>query len=512
MLRVTPLYLNEKDMSAVVEFNAMTKVYGNTVALDRFSHIFDSSRIHALIGKNGSGKSTLVKLMSGVIQPTNGLMSFNGQKTHFNSPRDAFNANVVTVHQELSLVRGLSVTENIFLGRLPQTKTMGFNRVDWKQARKQIKTLLESMFLDIDPNAEVASLSVGQQQTIEIAKAMSFNPGLLLLDEPTSALAAKEVEMLFALLRSLKERGVTMMYISHRMSELAEIADTITVLRDGKHIGSVEMAGSSNKEIINMMFGDVAHAVRSPRKLENTQKPVLHVRNLSRKNKFKDISFDLYRGEVLGIAGMLGAGRSELLRSIFGADEFDSGEIIIDGEKVKNHDPRSMIAIGLGYTPENRKEDGLAQDHSIHNNLSMASLRQNAPNGFITKTRERVGVENQVKNLDIKVDAAEDIVSSLSGGNQQKVVIGNWLNTDPKIMFFDEPSRGVDVYAKEQIFQIIWEQAEKGLSSVFVSSELEELLHVCDRILVMKEGRMVGEFSPTQTTLTELYTACMDGH
>ena len=498
-------------MSVAVELNSMTKIYGNVVALDQFSHIFEASRIHALMGKNGSGKSTLVKLMSGVIQPTDGSMFFNGKETSFNSPRDAFNANVVTVHQELSLVPELSVAENIFLGRLPKNKIFGMEKIDWKQTRQETKILLENMGLDIDPNVEVSSLSVGQQQTIEIAKAMSFEPSLLMLDEPTSALASKEVEMLFKLLRNLKKRGVTMMYISHRMSELEEIADTVTVLRDGKHIGSVEMAKSSNNEIIDMMFGDVAHAVRPPNKLKINKTPVLQVRNLSRKNSFKNISFDLHYGEVLGIAGMLGAGRSELMRSIFGADKFDSGEITFEAMDIKNPNPRLMTSLGLGYTPENRKEEGLVQEHSIYQNLSMASLRQNAPNGFITKAVERDGVEKQVDKLHIKIDDIDDPVSSLSGGNQQKVVIGNWLNTNPKIMFFDEPSRGVDVHAKEQIFKIIWEQAAEGLSSIFVSSELEELLHVCDRILIMREGRLVGELSPTKTTLTELYTACMEG-
>lgn len=499
-------------MTAVVETRALSKTYGNVVALDAFTHVFEQSRIHALMGKNGSGKSTLVKMLSGVVQPTSGSMSLNGQDVFFKSPRDAFNANVVTVHQELSLVPELSVAENIFLGRLPKTSSLGLARIDWKSARQKTSDLLEKMGLDIDPSAPIKALSIGQQQTIEIAKAMSFDPALLLLDEPTSALASKEVEMLFTLLRTLKNRGVTMMYISHRLSELAEIADTVTVLRDGHHINSVEMAQSSSQEIVGMMFGDVARAKRPPRKARpEAAEPILQVRNLTRKHAFEDVSFDLHPGEVLGIAGMLGAGRTELLRGVFGADAVDSGEIIVDGRRVDSPNPRSTTALGLGYTPENRKEVGLVQEHSIHNNLSMASLRKNAPAGLITKSAERPGVKKQVEQLHIKIDGPEDPVSSLSGGNQQKVVIGNWLNTDPKIMFFDEPSRGVDVHAKQQIFQIIWEQAERGLSSIFVSTEIEELLDVCDRILIMKEGRMVGELDPAETNLTELYAACMEG-
>ncbi|MCJ8323352.1 MAG: sugar ABC transporter ATP-binding protein [Rhizobiales bacterium] len=499
-------------MSAIVETQGLTKVYGNVVALDKFTHRFEKSRIHALMGKNGSGKSTLVNVLAGVVQPTSGQMSLNGKDMHFSSPADALNANVVTVHQELSLVPELSVAENIYLGRMPKSHFLGISKIDWTSARTKTKILLEDMKLEIGPDAIISSLSVGQQQTVEIAKAMSFNPSLLLLDEPTSALASKEVEMLFRLLRRLRKQGTTMMYISHRMSELAEIADTVTVLRDGKHIGTVEMAETTNSDIVDMMFGNVAHNRPAERVSQaDPNNAILKVQGLSRKPAYEDVSFELFKGEVLGIAGMLGAGRTEVLRSIFGADPFDSGEIIVDGQKIKDPDPQYMTEIGLGYTPENRKEVGLVQAHSIHNNLSMASLRQNAPLGIITKAAERPGVIKQVDNLHIKIDSAEDPVSSLSGGNQQKVVFGNWMNTNPKIMFFDEPSRGVDVQAKQQIFKIIWDQAEKGLSSIFVSTELEEMLEVCDRILIMREGRMIGELDPSQTTLTELYTACMEG-
>lgn len=499
-------------MTVDVQTQGLTKVYGSVVALDAFSHVFEKSRIHALMGKNGSGKSTLVKILAGVTPQTSGDMALSGRTVAFSSPADALNQRVVTVHQELSLVPELTVAENIFLGRLPKQKTFGVPRIDWSAAHRHTKELLQDMGLDIAPTAVVGKLSVGQQQTIEIAKAMSFNPALLLLDEPTSALATKEVEMLFTLLRRLREQGVTMMYISHRMSELAEIADTCTVLRDGHHVGSVEMSDVSNADIVDMMFGDVAHDRPSGRQSHvDKGHPILEVKNLSREQAFEDVSFTLYQGEILGFAGLLGAGRTEVLRSIFGADPFDSGEVLVEGKRIDRPDPRAMSGIGLGYTPENRKEVGLVQAHSIHANLSMASLRKNATNGIITDTAERPGVRKQIDQLHIKIDRASDPVSSLSGGNQQKVVIGNWLNTEPKIMFFDEPSRGVDVHAKQQIFQIIWEQAEKGVSSIFVSTELEELLEVCDRILVMKEGRMLGELDPAKTTLSQLYAACMEG-
>lgn len=496
---------------ATIETVDLSKTYGNVKALDGMTHVFDAGRIHALMGKNGSGKSTLVKMLSGVIQPTRGEVHIAGEPVSFRGPTDAFAKGIVTVHQELSLVPQLSVAENIYLGRMPKNRIAGIPTIDWRTAKNRTADLLASMSLDISPDTPVSYLSVGQQQTVEIAKAMSFDPALLLLDEPTSALASKEVDMLFELLRVLRKNGVTMMYISHRMSELAEIADTVAVLRDGKLVGSVEMASSSNDQIIEMMFGDVARASRPARAHSPaTSQPVLEVRGLTKAASFRDVSFSLAPGEVLGIAGMLGAGRTELMRAIFGAEPVEAGEIVVDGQLVEKPNPRKMIGLGLGYTSENRKEDGLIQMHSIHSNLSLASLPQIAPNGLLTRAAEAPGVRRQIEDLHIKVDDADDPVSSLSGGNQQKVVIGNWMNTKPKIMFYDEPSRGVDVHAKQQIFRIIWEQAERGVAALFVSTELEEVLEVCDRILIMHEGDLIGEKDPSTTTLTELYAACME--
>jgi len=497
---------------ATVEVRDLSKTYGAVKALEGVTHRFEAGRIHALMGKNGSGKSTLVKMLSGVVRPSRGEILLNGAPVSFRGPADAFARGIVTVHQELSLVPELSVAENVFLGRLPMARTAGITRIDWPAMRRETRALLERMGLDFDPDVPVSRLSVGQQQTVEIAKAMSFDPALLLLDEPTSALASKEVAMLFELLRVLRAQGVTMMYISHRMSELSEIADTVTVLRDGRLVGAVEMSHSTNDEIIDMMFGSVARAIRPARTAGHAERPpVLEVRGLTREPAFRDVSFSLAPGEVLGIAGMLGAGRTELLRTIFGAEQPDRGEILVEGQGVRRPEPRLMTSLGLGYTPENRKEEGLIQAHSIHANLSLANLRRNAPRGIVTERAEAPAVARQVAHLEIKVDSSAHPVSSLSGGNQQKVVIGNWLNTDPKILFYDEPSRGVDVNAKQQIFRIIWEQAERGVAAVFVSTELEEVLEVCDRILVMREGSIVGTLDPARTTLAQLYAACMEG-
>jgi ribose transport system ATP-binding protein len=305
---------------------------------------------------------------------------------------------------------------------------------------------------------------------------------------------------------------VTILYITHRMNELFEIADTCTVLRDGVFAGSVEMAQASPSMIVEMMFGETAKAKRRARTaIDRTGAPVLRVQGLARHGHFTEISFDVHRGEILGIAGLLGAGRTEVMRAIFGADPVDEGSVTINGRRVPSEKPKLMKAAGLGYTPENRKEVGLVQVLSTHDNLCMASLGRIAPFGVITRAREQPSVDRQIADLAIKVAEPMLPVSSLSGGNQQKVVIGNWLNTQPQVMFFDEPSRGVDVQAKRQIFDIIWDQAEQGLAALFVSTELEEVLEVADRILVMRLGRIVAEVDPTTTTLDALYLLCMEG-
>ncbi|MGV8984770.1 MAG: sugar ABC transporter ATP-binding protein [Cypionkella sp.] len=502
----------QQRIGGLLELDRVTKTYGQTVALSQFSHKFAPGKVHALMGKNGSGKSTLVKILAGVILPNSGTIRVNGADAAFHTPHDAFEAGVVTVHQELSLIPSLSIGENIFLGRLPMTRRFGVPVVDWKALHQSAAALLHEMGLDLDSRRLVSTLSVGQQQVAEIAKAMSFNPSVLLLDEPTSALATREVNLLFTLVRRLRERGVTILYITHRMNELFEIADTCTVLRDGEFAGTVDMTQASPALIVEMMFGEAAKAKRPARRaIDRSEAPVLQVSGLARHGVFEDVSFDVYRGEILGIAGLLGAGRTEVMRAIFGADPVDAGTVTLNGKTLTSATPKQMKQAGLGYTPENRKEVGLVQILSTHDNLCLASLGQIAPAGVITRGREQGHVRRQIADLAIKVSEPMLPVSSLSGGNQQKVVIGNWLNTSPKVMFFDEPSRGVDVQAKRQIFDIIWGQAERGLAAIFVSTELEEVLEVADRILVMRQGRIVAEVDPATTALAELYRLCMEG-
>lgn len=492
---------------SVLRTEHIIKDYPGTRALDDVTVSFDGGKVHAFIGKNGSGKSTLVKVFAGAIHPTSGSFFLDDQPLHFASPMDAQEHGIATVYQELSLVPYLSVAENIYLGRLPKRGKI----IDWKRTYAQADELLKRMKVDIDAHEKVYKLSMWQCQVVEIVKAMSFNPKVLMLDEPTSALAQHETQSLFDVVRTLRDQGVVIIYISHRLQEIWEIADTVTVLRDGKLIGVRPVKELDHKAVVGMMFGDVDIQKR-PEELQVGEQLAMEVRGLSRKGKFEDVSFTLRQGEVLGIAGMLGAGRTELLRCIFGADPYDAGKIIINGQQVSNKaNPVMMKRYGVGLTPEERKSQGLILIHSIRDNLCYASLDKLSDHHVVNRARRSAFASQQVESLQIKVPSVMNVAGSLSGGNQQKVVIGNWLNTSPQIMMYDEPSRGIDVSAKQQIFQIMWEQSHKGVSSIFVSSELEELLEVCHRILIMYMGRIVGEVRPEQLKIEDLYAYCMGG-
>ncbi len=490
---------------SVLRTERISKQYPGCLALDQVTVSFESGKVNALLGKNGSGKSTLVKCFSGAIRPTSGSFYLDDEKLDFNSTSDANARGFATVYQEMSLVPSLTVAENIFLGRMPKKG----NVIDWKKANEEASRLLHKMGVEINPREIVSRLSMWQCQVVEITKAMSFHPKVLMLDEPTSSLATNEVECLFNVIRELKKQDIIILYISHKLHEVPQITDTITVLRDGQFIGKVNTSDVTNADIISMMFGET-QIRRRPDTLKAQDEIVMDVQGLCRKGKFQDVSFQLHRGEVLGIAGMLGAGRTELLKSIFGADPCDAGSITVNSTRApRRASPIKMKKLGLGLTPENRKEEGLILIHSIRDNLCYASMDKTS-NGWLEIHKKRVAAaDKQVDELQIKIPDIEAPVSSLSGGNQQKVVVGNWLNTEPQIMLYDEPSRGIDVNAKQQIFEIMWAQAQQGVSTIFVSSELEELLEVCHRILIMKEGKLVGEVRPEDVNINQLYALCM---
>lgn len=491
-----------------LEVRNLTKTYPGTVALKDFSAEMQGGNVYALLGKNGSGKSTLVKCISGAVIPTSGELFLNDRKLQLRSPMDAFDAGIAIVYQELSLVLDFSVAENILIGRYFK-KGPRASVIDWKRTNARAAEILATLHIDIPVTEKVANLSVGQRQMVEIAKAMSYNPSVLILDEPTSALAQQEIESLFQVIRRSREQGVIVIFITHKLNEIRGVADQVTVLRDSRFVGTIPIAEATPKTIVEMMFGETQVLTR-PEGLPVADEVVLEVRNLTRHHRFTDVSFSLRKGEILGIAGMLGSGRSELLRAIFGADPVDSGEIRLRGSTITHPSIPVMKRLGLAMTPENRKEEGLVQMLSIKDNLCFASLGALAPLGFLSRRRQEPVVRRWIEELHIKVSSAESPVSSLSGGNQQKVVVGNWLNTAPSIVFFDEPSRGIDVQAKQQIFQIMWDLSRRGLSVVFVSTELEELMEVCHRILIMSQGRITGETLPERTSLDVLYALCME--
>lgn len=491
---------------ASLEAKDITKIYPGTKALDSVSVSFESGKVHALAGKNGSGKSTLLKIFAGSVMPTEGEIRIDDKPIRIKNPSQAFEKGIATVYQELSLVLGLSVAENIFLGRLPMKNKL----IDWAKLYTDAQVLLQELGIQVDPKALVRSLSMGQCQLVEIAKAMSFAPKVLQLDEPTSALDVTEVSSLFKVIEGLKKKDIIIIYVSHRLEELWQICDSCTVLRDGKFIGTRQTSGLDKKEFLSMMFGEIEMPTR-PDDLTFSDEVVLEVKSLTREKEFNNISFELKKGEILGIAGMLGSGRTELLKCILGITQEDGGEILLNGAPIKKRNPKIMKELGFALTPEDRKHEGLIQIQSVSKNLCLASIDRLGKSFFINKTKEKELVDSQIENLGIKVSSPEELVSSLSGGNQQKVVIGNKLNTCPKVIMLDEPSRGIDVNAKQNIFRIIWEESRKGVSCVVVSSELEELLEVCHRIVIIRDKTIYGEILPENTTVEELYSICMGG-
>ena len=493
-----------------LETVSLRKEYPGTLALDGVSLRMEGGSVHALVGKNGAGKSTLVKILTGAVQPSAGTLRVGGREVVLRSPRAALHEGIAAVYQELSLIPELTVGENILLGRMPHRRGRARWAIDWRAAFESAAHHLERLRISLDVRAKVRSLSVAAQQTVEIAKAMSYDPAVLMLDEPTSALAQRESDRLFELIRSLAERGVVLLYITHRLQELPRVADTVSVLRNGRLAGTVAVAEASPSRIAEMMFGDVPHVPPAPPATLQTSGPeVLRVENLSRAGVLNGVSFSLGRGEILGLAGLLGSGRTELLRALFGADPPEGGRVLVEGKEADPSRPSRMKRLGIGFTPENRKEEGLVQSLSTRANLCLANLERIARAGFTTRARERRQIAPVVRMVGIHAPDLEAPISVLSGGNQQKVTLGKWLTTEPKLLLLDEPTRGIDVRAKLQIFELVRDLSARGISSIVVSSELEELLELCHRILIMREGRITGEVRPSSTTVHQLLELCL---
>ncbi|HKO61136.1 MAG TPA: xylose ABC transporter ATP-binding protein [Pyrinomonadaceae bacterium] len=508
--------MNPESLTTFLEMRNITKSFPGVRALDGVSFDLHRGEIHALVGENGAGKSTLMKVLGGVYPypEYGGEIAIEGGLQRFANVRDAEKAGIAVIYQELSLVREMTVGENIFLGREPSR--LGLIR--WDELYRRAAALLDDLHLSIDPHVQVRLLGIGQQQLVEIAKALSHDARVLVLDEPTAALTDSEVETLFGILQKLRERGVGMIYISHKLDEVFRISDRITVLRDGKTVGTNPTGQWTESQVIARMVGrevgDIFPRVEHEKGDVVFEASAVTVTDpdAAHKRLVDNLSFSVRRGEVLGIAGLMGAGRSDLLMAIFGAHSgVVSGEIRLEGKRVQIKTPADAIKQGIGFVTEDRKRFGLVLDQTILSNMTLAGLRQISGRFVTSIDAESAAGERAMRDLRVKAKSIFTVAGTLSGGNQQKVVLAKWLLTKPRVLFLDEPTRGIDVGAKQEIYNQISSLAQAGLAIVLVSSELPEVLGLSDRIIVLHEGRKTGEFTRANAT-PEAVMACATGH
>jgi ribose transport system ATP-binding protein len=483
----------------LVQMEGIEKSFPGVQALNNCRFELLPGEVHGLVGENGAGKSTLMKILSGIYQKDAGTIKVRGEIVEAHNARQAQALGISIIHQELNLMKHLTAAQNIFIGR-ESRKGLRF-LVDDSEINRKSEELFKRINLHLDPRIQVAGLTVAQQQMIEIAKALSFNSAVLIMDEPTSALSDSEIEELFKVIKDLKDHGKGIVYISHRMDELHRICDRLTVMRDGKYIATTSMKDITTEQIITQMVGREIYETRHPHGDTSKNEVILEVRNLSRGRVVRDVSFELHKGEILGFAGLLGAGRTETMRLIFGADLMESGEIFINGKKVTIKKPRDAVCHGIGYLSEDRKRYGLALGMSVKVNTVMASLRGFLkPLGIIDEAKSKQVTLEYVKRLNTKTPSVEQLAKNLSGGNQQKVVMGKWLVRDSDILIFDEPTRGIDVGAKSEIYKLLNELADQGKSIIMISSELPEILRMSHRIVVMCEGRVTASLKAEEST------------
>lgn len=492
-----------------IESTALTKRYHGVQALKEVDFAVKAGEVRALLGKNGAGKSTLVRILSGATAPDAGTLKVGGRSVDVYTPRHANALGVATVHQELVLVPELSVAENILLGRWRSHRRGWF--VDQRALHRAASAVLDEFGLQVDPAAKVGKLSIAQQQLVEIARGLSLRPKVLILDEPTSSLPGSEVEILLKTIRVLSEQGVAVIYVSHRMDEIQQIANSVTVLRDGRHIDTVPIAAAPTAEIVRLMTGEAGGETRRNRAYRQPGKVALKVIGLNTANKLKDINFEVREGEIVGLAGLLGSGRTELLRAIYGADPIAAGRIEIFGVEPTDRSPRALIRHGVGLAPEDRKKEGLVLDMSISKNLVLSSMHKIVHRGILSHRRQAQLSQQAASRLSMKMASLGDPVRALSGGNQQRVVLGKCMNADVKVFLLDEPTRGVDIEAKGQIYELLERLTAQGMTAIVASSEMEELMLLCDRLLIMKDGELVAERDVAQTNLTEVMAVAMGG-
>jgi rhamnose transport system ATP-binding protein len=491
-----------------ISLAGMSKSFVGVKVLKDVSFDVRQGEVHALLGENGAGKSTLIKMMAGLYKPDAGTITVDGREVKFSATADASAMGIATVYQELLLFPDLTVAENVFLGHYPRSRA---GWIDWNEVRRRTSDLLEQLDThDLDVDAKVMTLSVAQRQRVEIAKALSKNARILIMDEPTASLVESDVQRLMAVVRQLRDRGVGIVYVSHRMSEIFALADRVTVLRDGAHVGTHDIGDVDERKLVSMMVGRPIDSL-FPKADATIGETVLEVKNLNHGRHVQDISFSLRRGEILGIAGLVGSGRTELALTLFGMTPATSGEIVLDGAPVRIASPRQGRELGIAYVPEDRGMQGLVRPMAIRKNVSMATIEKVSAGIFIRAKEEAARALAAVGQFGIRCRNVEQPVGELSGGNQQKVVIAKWLETNPKVLILDEPTRGVDVGAKAEIHMVMGELVKRGLAILMISSELPEVLGMSDRILVMSGGRITAEIDRADAT-PERVGAAMTAH
>jgi rhamnose transport system ATP-binding protein len=492
--------------AAPLEVRDIEKAFPGVRALSGVSFEVRAGEVHALLGENGAGKSTLIKIISGVYEPDGGSILVDGKNVHFTKPDDARRAGVATIYQELLLFPELTVAENIFLGHAPRA---GMGRIDWRAMRARAEALLASLEIDdLAANQVVGALSVGNRQRVEILRALSHDARILIMDEPTAALTESDVTRLFDIVRRLRARGVGIVYISHRLDEIFAIGDRVTVLRDGAYVGSRNVADTNASELVQMMVGRRIDNL-FPKTIVPIGAPVLEARAIVRNPMTKSVSLTVRAGEIVGLAGLVGSGRSELAQTLFGITPAESGEIRLMGEAVTIDSAESARSKGIAYVPEDRGVQGLVRRMSVLQNFSLAALGSLSRAGFIDRGAERRMAQEGVQRFRVKTSSVDEVAGRLSGGNQQKIVLGKWLANNPKLLILDEPTRGIDVGAKAEIHRLMCELAGAGVAILMISSELPEVLGMSDRVLVMRQGRLVAEFDRAHATSETVGSAMM---
>jgi rhamnose transport system ATP-binding protein len=486
----------------VIRMEHIHKSFGGVHALNDVQMAVYAGEVHALLGENGAGKSTLIKTMTGVYQPDSGEIYLHGEPVRFSGPRETQQQGIGAIYQEPSLFPDLDIAENIMAGRQPTRA----GRVNWRAMYKEAREYLEQLGVNLDPRTRARNLSVAQQQTVEIARALSLNAQLLIMDEPTSSLTLNEVEELFRIIRQLREAGTAIIFISHRLEELFAVADRVTILRDGHYVGTHDIAGVSTEDLIQMMVGRQVDEL-FPKQEAPPGNLLLEVSNLTAPGRFEDISFELRAGEILGLAGLIGAGRTDVARALFGIQPVQSGSIKVDGRAVTIGNPHQAMSLGIGFVPEDRQHHGLVLPMSIGVNITLPIMPRFATAGWLREREAKQVATAAARRLEVKSAGIDQKAKELSGGNQQKVVLAKWLETNPRILILDEPTRGIDVGTKAAVHQLMSDLANEGVAILMISSELPEILGMSDRILVMREGHITGEFTRAEATQEKIMAA-----